>query len=68
MVRWSARQLAEASGLSLNTVQRMEAAEGVPGGLSKNLQAVMGALEGAGVQFIPENGGGAGVRLRKPGG
>jgi hypothetical protein len=33
-----------------------------------NDQAIRRALESAGVEFIDENGGGAGVRLRKPGG
>ena len=36
-----------------------------PAGRAQNVQAVQRALEGAGVQFIPEIGGGAGVRLRK---
>jgi hypothetical protein len=31
-----------------------------------NARAIRAALEAAGVEFIPENGGGAGVRLRKP--
>ena len=36
-----------------------------PAGRAQNVQAVQRALEGAGVQFIMEIGGGAGVRLRK---
>lgn len=62
LVRWSARDLAEKSGVSLNTIQRMEAAQGVPSGLTKNLQAVQAALEAAGVEFT--NGDAPGVRLR----
>jgi transcriptional regulator with XRE-family HTH domain len=65
LVRWSARELAEHSGVSLNTVQRMEAAEGVPAASGKNLAAVQKCLEAAGVIFIAENGEGPGVRLRK---
>jgi hypothetical protein len=34
--------------------------------IANNLAAIRGALEAAGVEFIPENGGGAGVRLKKP--
>ncbi len=33
----------------------------------RTLDALQAALEAGGVEFIPENGGGAGVRLRKPG-
>ncbi len=64
ILRWSAKQLAEAAGLSLPTIQRMEAVEGVPSSYSRNLQKVQRALEDAGVAFINENGGGPGVRLR----
>jgi hypothetical protein len=52
--------------LGLNhAVNRFEsgAAEPIPA----TLAAIQRALEAAGVEFIPENGGGAGVRLRKPG-
>ena len=65
LLRWPAKKLAEASGVSVPTIQRMEAAEGVPGGLSRNLEALQNTLEEAGVIFIDENGGGAGVRLSK---
>ncbi len=54
------------SGLSERTLQRMEAADGVPAGLSKNLDLVQKTLEGAGVIFIDEDEElGPGVRLRK---
>jgi hypothetical protein len=62
MVGWSARQLAEAAQLGLSTVQRLEAGGSIT---PANMNALKAALEGAGVQFIPENGGGAGVRLSK---
>ena len=64
LLRWSAKRLAEMSGLSLPTIQRMETAKGVPSGLSKNLEAVERRLKEAGVEFIDENGGGPGVRLK----
>ena len=66
LLRWPAKKLAETSRVSVPTIQRMEAAEGVPSGLSRNLEALQNALEEAGVIFIDENGGGAGVRLRQP--
>ena len=66
LLRWSARELAERSRVSLPTIQRMEAGEGVPGGRSRNLDAVMRALEEAGVAFIFEDEGGPGVRFRYP--
>ena len=66
LLRWPAKKLAETSRVSVPTIQRMEAAEGVPSGLSRNLEALEYSLEEAGVIFIDENGGGAGVRLRRP--
>ena len=65
MLRWSAKQLAEQAGLSWPTVQRMESTQGVPSGLSKNLELVQRALEGAGIIFIEEDDEGPGVRLKK---
>ena len=61
-VGWSARELAEAAKLGLSTVQRAEAGGGIT---AANMSAVRAALEAAGIEFIPENGGGAGVRMRK---
>ena len=61
---WEQRDLAERSGLSLPTIQRMEKL-GVERSSAGNAQKVQGALEAGGVEFIPENGGGAGVRMRK---
>ena len=55
------RDLAEMAGVSTNTITRLEAGEGLK---PRTIAAVRGALEAAGIQFIPENGGGAGVRMR----
>ncbi|WP_152968454.1 helix-turn-helix domain-containing protein [Gemmobacter sp. LW-1] len=57
--------VAEAARISIPTLKRMEASEGPAAGMANNVEAVRRALEAAGVEFIPENGGGAGVRLRK---
>ncbi len=56
-------QLAEASGVPLRTVARLELGEGSP--QKRTLTAVRHALEAAGIEFIAENGGGAGVRLSR---
>lgn len=58
------RDLAAASGVSLATVMRAEAVDGPPSITRPNLAALQTALEAAGVEFIPPNGGGPGVRLR----
>lgn len=63
LVNWSQTRLAEEAGVSRATVTSFEAEKRVP--IGNNLDAIRSALEAAGVEFIPENGGGAGVRLRK---
>ena len=69
LVGMEQRALAEASGVSLPTIQRMEASNGVVRGVIETLMKVMGALEGAGIEFINEgaisSSGGRGVRLRR---
>jgi transcriptional regulator with XRE-family HTH domain len=65
--RWSAQELAEAAGVGISTVQRMESVDGVPSASAKNLDAVQKALEAAGVVFVDANGLGPGVRLRDKG-
>lgn len=61
-VGWGVRELAEKSGVSTNTIARLERGEELK---ASTIEAIRSALEAAGVEFIPENGGGAGVRLRK---
>ncbi len=61
-LRMDVRALAKAADVSPNTVTRVEAENSAN---SSTLAAIRRALEEAGVQFIPENGGGAGVRLTK---
>lgn len=66
LLGWSQVQLAEAAGLSVPTIKRLERQDGAGPAVSDDVRAsVMQALEKAGVEFIPENGGGAGVRLAK---
>jgi ribosome-binding protein aMBF1 (putative translation factor) len=66
LLRWSAAELAQASALGANTIRRAEVAESETSLTAANELAVRRALEAAGVEFIDENGGGPGVRLRKP--
>jgi transcriptional regulator with XRE-family HTH domain len=62
------RRLAELSGLSVPTIQRMEASEGVIRGNVDSLMKLVGALDVAGIELIAEGvvspQGGRGVRLK----
>jgi transcriptional regulator with XRE-family HTH domain len=60
---WSAATLAKSAQVGVATINRFEAGSGTP--IPVTLAAIQRALETAGVEFIPENGGGAGVRLKK---
>lgn len=64
-LRWSADDLARAANVGVATVRRAEADDGPVNMMPNNISAIRQALEDAGVEFIPENGGGPGVRLRK---
>lgn len=57
--------MAERAGVGIVTIRQLEAESHEP--RRATLAVVRGAFEAAGVEFIDENGGGAGVRLRKPG-
>ena len=62
------RRLAEVAGLSLPTIQRMEASEGVIRGNVDSLMKLIAALDGLGIELISKNAasqtGGRGVRMR----
>jgi hypothetical protein len=58
--------LAAASGISEPTVARLESVEGELGGRELTTGKIRAAIEAAGIEFIDENGGGPGVRLKKP--
>ena len=66
LIGMSQTDLAALANISVPTLRRMEASEGPAVGMANNVEAVKRALESAGIVLIPENGGGAGVRLRKP--
>lgn len=63
------RMLAEAAGLSLPTIQRMEASDGTIRGNVDSLVKLIAALDAAGLELINEGGvsegGGRGVRLKR---
>lgn len=63
------RRLAELAGLSVPTIQRMEASAGVVRGNVDSLVKLVSALDAAGIELIaegaPSQGGGRGVRLRR---
>lgn len=64
------RELAELSGVSLPTIQRMEASGGTVRGMVESLTKVVEAFDRAGVELIgdnkPSQEGGRGVRFRQP--
>ena len=64
LIRWSAEDLARASAVGVTTIRRAELTEEKTSLTAANDLSLRRALEIAGVEFIPENGGGAGVRLR----
>jgi len=63
------RQLADLAGLSLPTIQRMEASDGVIRGNVDSLMKLMGALDTAGIELLADGtasaAGGRGVRLKQ---
>ena len=65
LLKWNANDLARESALGVNTIRRAELAEYETSLTAANDLAVRRALEAAGVEFIDENGGGPGVRLRQ---
>lgn len=64
------RALAERSGVSLPTIQRMEASVGNVRGVVDTLTKIIAALDAAGIELIGDNavspGGGRGVRFKSP--
>ena len=59
---WGVRDLAAAAKVSIDTVVRFERGDDL---MDRTVEAIQRALEAGGIEFIDENGGGAGVRVRK---
>lgn len=64
LLGWSQTDLASASGVSRPTIADFEAGKRTP--YARTIDELRRSLERAGVEFIDENGGGAGVRLKRP--
>ena len=64
LLAWSQAELEAAARVAKKTIADHE--RGVRQPYERTQEALRHALEAAGIEFIPENGGGAGVRLRKP--
>lgn len=70
LARLDQRELSEVSGVPLPTLKAFETVRSVDGKPSRRLttmnnRALVEAFEKAGLEFIPENGGGAGIRFRE---
>ena len=68
MLNWTQSKLAGEAGVSTPTIKRLESGQGGLAIRLETLSMLEGAFERAGVEFIEENGGGAGVRYEKPAG
>jgi transcriptional regulator with XRE-family HTH domain len=66
LIRWSAEDLARKSRLGVATIRRAEAEDTALSITAANADAIQRALEAGGIVFVPENGGGVGVRLKQP--
>ena len=62
LLRWEQRDLAQASGVSLPTIKRLEVTPGILAAHSSTVAALRRAFEAAGIEFT--KGGGLGVRLK----
>jgi len=65
LIRWEQKDLSAASGISLPSIKRLEQIPGPLAAQSRTVEAIIAAFRKAGVEFIAENGGGLGVRLKK---
>ena len=59
---WTTQDLAREASVGVNTINRFEAGQDAR---VSSVDKMRSALEAAGLEFIPENGGGAGIRFRE---
>ena len=64
LVRWSATDLANKSGVGISTIKRLEVMSGVPAINISTMVAIQAALESAGIEFIGSPDDRPGVRLK----
>jgi len=67
LLRWTAQNLADVSGVGVATIRRIELMDGVPSGQVRTIEALRAALEAAGVEFIGSPSDRPGVRLKLAG-
>ena len=65
MLKWSSKDLSEASGIGIATIKRFELMQGVPKGNVKTVISIQDALENAGIEFVGTPEDSPGVRLKK---
>ena len=65
-VKWSVQKLADTSGVSIQTIKRLEVVENVPDSRTSTLLAIKAALESAGIEFIGSSHERAGIRYSPP--
>jgi len=66
-LKWSARELAERTGLAMKTIQRIEATDGAPSSYTSTLTDLKACFEAAGIEFIgtPDDRPGIRINTRK---
>lgn len=64
LIGWQQADIATASGVSKSTISQFELRDADGRLTTMNNKALVEAFEKAGIEFIPENGGGAGMRMR----
>lgn len=65
-LRWTVQELAASSGVSVSTLKRLEASEGIPSMSAIKLASIRAALEAAGIEFIGSPDDRPGIRIGKP--
>jgi transcriptional regulator with XRE-family HTH domain len=65
-LRWSVQKLADRSGISIQTIKRLEVVEGIPQSRVQTLLDIKSALEAAGIEFIGTPSDRPGIRLSRP--
>jgi ribosome-binding protein aMBF1 (putative translation factor) len=65
LLDWQPRDLAQRAKVQTSTVQRAEASAGEPPITIAHAHAIRSAFEATGVEFLPGNGSGSEVRLKK---
>lgn len=65
-LRWVLQDLATATTLSVSSIKRVEADDGVPAISAKNLARIQSVLEAAGIEFIGTPDDAPGIRIHPP--